>query len=67
MNTEAWGILLGHVTGFAAKNACSRLQQVMPRSFFWVALTPLMALLKLGAPQLVLGKGIPWDTLHRFG
>jgi len=27
LNTEAWGILLGHATGFAAKNACSIMQQ----------------------------------------
>mmetsp|Transcript_30040 Transcript_30040/g.48452 ORF Transcript_30040/g.48452 Transcript_30040/m.48452 type:complete len:499 (+) Transcript_30040:2-1498(+) len=42
LNTEAWGILLGHATGFAAKNACSSLQQAVPRSFFFVALTPLL-------------------------
>jgi len=42
LNTEAWGILLGHATGFAAKNACSSLQQAVPRNFFFVALTPLL-------------------------
>ncbi len=32
LNTEAWGILLGHATGFAAKNACSIMQQAwVPR------------------------------------
>ncbi|CAL1171756.1 unnamed protein product [Cladocopium goreaui] len=43
MNTEAWGILLGHATGFAATKACSQLQQAVPRNFFCVALMPLVS------------------------
>ena len=49
MNTEAWGILLGHATGFAATKACSQLQQAVPRNFFCVALMPLVSFGWLGA------------------
>ena len=48
LNTEAWGILLGHATGFAATHACSALQQAVPRHFIFVALTPLLFLGTLG-------------------
>ena len=41
LNTHAWGILLGHVTGFAAVNAWSSLQQVVPS--FLSFLVPIVA------------------------
>jgi len=47
LNTEAWGILLGHATGFAAKNACSIMQQAVPRSFFFVAAMPVASFLMI--------------------
>jgi len=43
LNTEAWGILLGHATGFAATRACSQLQQAVPRNFFCVAVMPFVS------------------------
>jgi len=55
MNTEAWGILLGHATGFAATKACSQLQQAVPRNFFCVALMPLVSFGFLGGEMVVDG------------
>lgn len=45
LNTHAWSILLGHATGFAAKNACSALQQAVPRNFLCCAMIPVFAFL----------------------
>lgn len=43
LNTHAWSILLGHATGFAAKNACSMLQQTVPRNFWCCGLVPIIS------------------------
>ena len=55
MNTEAWGILLGHTTGFAATRAAAQLQQAVPRNFFCVAFMPFVSFGCLGEIGEALG------------
>ena len=62
MNTEAWGILLGHTTGFAATRAAAQLQQAVPRNFFCVAFMPFVSFGCLGEIGEALGgTGRHWE------